>query len=73
MTSVPPLTFVYRNHRGVTDRRRVRPLRVEYKTSEWHVGEQWILVAYDLDKQAERDFAMIDIIDLSPDGQRTQS
>jgi predicted DNA-binding transcriptional regulator YafY len=48
----------YTNWKGATGWRTVRPLRLWYGSTEHHKQEQWILTAFDLDKQAERDFAM---------------
>jgi predicted DNA-binding transcriptional regulator YafY len=57
----PPLVFMYRNWRGETALRRVRPIGISYGTSEWHPEPQWLLHAYDLDKEAERDFSFSNI------------
>lgn len=51
----------YVNYRGERSLRRIRPLRVEVMSTEWHPGEQLILVAIDLEKNAERHFAVCDI------------
>jgi hypothetical protein len=53
--------FVYRNHRGEIAERRVIPDAVRFGTTEWHPTPQWLLRAYDLDKQALREFAMSEI------------
>ena len=42
--------------------RRVRPIELWYGKTEWHPEEQWLLKAWDLDKDAERNFAWKDII-----------
>lgn len=55
---IPALVFTYRNHRGKIAERRVRPISVRYGSTEWHPEPQWLLRAFDLDKQAEREFAM---------------
>jgi hypothetical protein len=57
-----PLRFLYRNHRGVIAARRVRPDSVRWGSTEWHPEEGWLLRAFDLDKQAWRDFAMADML-----------
>lgn len=56
-----PLTFAYRNWRGEVGTRHVRPISVRYGSTEWHPEPQWLLLAHDLDKDAEREFAMRDI------------
>jgi hypothetical protein len=51
----------YTNHRGERALRTVEPMAMEYRVSPWHEGKQWIMQAWDVDKEAERDFAMKDI------------
>ena len=53
--------ILYTNWKGVTSYRNIVPLSIEYKSTEWHKEEQWILNAYDVDKEAERGFAIKDI------------
>lgn len=55
------VTFTYTNYRGWTGVRRVRPLRIRFGPSEWHPEPQWLLDAYDLDKGADRSFALKDV------------
>ena len=62
----PPLKFKYRNYRGEIGIRTATPIRVEYRHSDWHPSPQWLLVAFDHEKQGERDFAMIDILEVYP-------
>lgn len=53
----------YRNHRGVTEWRRIYPRYIEFRASEWHDHRpEWILHATCLERQAEREFAMNNII-----------
>lgn len=52
------VAILYTNHRGETATRRVIPQQIRFGTSEWYVGEQWFLDAYDLERQANRSFAM---------------
>lgn len=56
-----PLTFIYRNWRGEVAERRVIPREIHFGATEWHPEPQWLLRAFDMDKGAERDFAMKDI------------
>lgn len=55
------LIFHYRNFRGEAAYRRVRPLRIRFGTSEWHTEPQWLMLAYDLENDKEREFAMRDM------------
>ena len=51
----------YTNHRGERAMRRVVPKRVWFGTTPWHGEPQWLLTAFDLDRQAQRDFALSEI------------
>lgn len=53
----------YTNHRGETATRRILPHRIRFDSTEWHPERQWLLDAFDLDRQAERSFAMQDILE----------
>lgn len=53
----------YTNYKGETAVRRIVPIRIRFAASEWHPGEQWLMDAFDVDRQAERSFAMADIRD----------
>jgi len=55
-----PLVFEYTNWRGETSVRRVSPRRLWFGSTEWHPDRQWLLHAYDHDKQELRDFALAD-------------
>ena len=53
--------FEYTNYRGEHGTRHVVPMDLTHGKTEHHPEAQWLLVAYDLDKQATRYFAMKDI------------
>ena len=53
--------ILYTNWKGETKYRNIIPINVEFKSTEWHKEEQWILNAFDIDKQANRGFAIKDI------------
>jgi predicted DNA-binding transcriptional regulator YafY len=57
-----PLKFKYKNWEGKTAVRKVRPTEIWYGKTQWHPKKQWLLRAWDLDKDAERNFAVQDII-----------
>lgn len=58
-----PFVFRYKNWKGVTAPRRVFPIEVFYGVTDYHSDkEQWFLRATDIDKGAERCFAMNDIV-----------
>jgi len=51
----------YTNWKGVTALRKIIPIEIFFGATEWHKEEQWLLRAYDVDKNAERSFAIKDI------------
>ncbi len=59
---VQPLTFTYSNHKGITSSRKVMPINLYWGSTEYHEEYQWLLKAFDLDKNEIRVFAVRDII-----------
>lgn len=55
-----PFVATYRNYRGEVAERRLQPIRVDFGSTDRHPHPQWLLIAYDLDKKAERTFALKD-------------
>lgn len=53
--------ILYINWKGELNWRTIIPEVIEFKSTQWHPEEQWLLHALDLDKQEYRDFAMKDI------------
>ena len=53
--------ILYTNWKGVTSYRNIIPESIEFKATEWHPEEQWILNALDIKKNAMRGFALKDI------------
>lgn len=51
----------YTNHRGERRERRVRPTLLRFEESEYHPGVQWLLWAWDCEKNSVRTFAMKDV------------
>lgn len=54
------IEFGYKNWRGEVSKRRARIIRLEFKATEQHPEPCWILVAFCVDKNAERDFKLED-------------
>ena len=54
------LVIWYRNYRGELSERRIVPKSIRFGATEWHPEPQWLLLAHDLDKQADREFALKD-------------
>lgn len=61
LTVGKPITFTYTNWRGTTSVRHVVILSVEYGTTPHHNAAQWFVRCFDIDKKAERTFALSDI------------
>lgn len=53
--------FDYMNWKGNMSTRKVMPKYVHFGSTEWHKEEQWLLSAWDIDKNDARDFAIKDI------------
>ena len=53
-----PVTLTYTNWRGETAQRTLTPKRIWWGATDWHPEPQWLLTAFDAEKQAERDFAL---------------
>lgn len=51
----------YTNWRGETARRVIIPISMWWGKTEWHPQEQWMLTAWDVEKEATRDFAWQDM------------
>lgn len=64
-----PISLTYRNWRGEISERTITPKRIWFGSTEWHTEPQWLITAFDLDKQADRDFALKDFIP-TPEGQQ---
>lgn len=58
---IDEVRFEYKNHAGKIGTRRVLPLEIWFGSTAFHPKEQWLLKAFDLDKEADRDFAIQDI------------
>lgn len=55
------VTILYTNYKGETRYRDIIPKSIEYKSTDWHKEEQWILNAFDIEKNDDRGFAIKDI------------
>lgn len=55
------VTITYTNHRGETSDRRIIIKGITWTETEWHPQEQYIVQAWDCDKDADRSFALKDI------------
>lgn len=55
------VNILYKNWQNEIVWRKIIPISVTYKKTKWHPEEQWILNAFDTNKQEHRCFAMKDI------------
>lgn len=55
------VTIVYTNYKGHTAVRKILPKDIYYGHTDWHPEDQWLLTAYDVNKEADRTFAIKDI------------
>jgi hypothetical protein len=53
--------FEYTNWEGRKSLRRARPISIRFGKSEWHPKPQWLMLAFDIDKGSDREFAMADM------------
>ena len=55
--------ILYTNYRGETATRRIVPNEqgLRFGKNHWHTDQQWLLTAWDVDKQAYREFALSEI------------
>lgn len=60
------IVMTYTNYRGERSERRVVPERIWFGSTDWHPGPQWLMDAFDLDREAMRSFAMTDIHKIEP-------
>lgn len=55
------VTILYTNWKEETSKRTIIPHSIEFTSNQWHTQEQWILKAWDIEKEDYRHFAMKDI------------
>lgn len=55
---IPPARIDYTNHRNERSVRVINPIRIYYGSTHWHPEDQWLLAAWDMEKNADRIFAM---------------
>jgi len=48
----------YVNWKDERELRHVIPIKLWWGHTEWHKENQWLLTVWDLDKQAQRDYAL---------------
>lgn len=56
------IKIFYKNWKGEEAWRTIEPINLWFGSTEWHPEKQWLLKAVDVEKNAERDFALCSII-----------
>lgn len=56
-----PVKVQYTNWRGETAIRNILPVSLRFGSTEWHPEPQWLLLAKDVDKGEDREFALLDM------------
>ena len=62
MEEYKKIKIIYKNWRGETSERELIPINLIFESNEWHPEPQWLMEAYDLNKNKKRKFAIKDII-----------
>lgn len=63
MLPAEKVTFTYTNYRGELSERVVITSAIRFGDSEWHPESQWLMRAWDIEKNEFREFAMRDMKD----------
>lgn len=61
MDSKKTVTIVYTNYKGITSSRSIIPIEIIFGHNNWHKDDQWLMRAFDIQKNEERTFAIKDI------------
>lgn len=56
-----PIKVEYTNYRGERGIRTIVPISFYFGTTEYHPQEQWLVKLWDVDRQAERIYALKEI------------
>lgn len=55
------IKICYTNYRDETSIREIIPKKIWFGTTEWHSENGWLLDAFDIEKNADRSFALKNI------------
>lgn len=62
MNTQEPIKVLYTNWRGEVALRTIVPIGIRYGSTDWHPEPQWLLHVHDVDKGAEREYALRDCV-----------
>lgn len=54
------IRMIYRNYRGEVAERWVTPKSIRWGVTEWHPTRGWLMLAWDHDRGADREFSLAD-------------
>lgn len=63
---MPKTYFDYTNHKGSEGPRQAEPMAIRYGSSNYHGQPQWLMLGYDYKKDAPREYAMRDMVNVRP-------
>jgi len=55
--------ILYKNYKGLIEHRNIQILGFDVASTKWHPKQQLLMIVYDLDKKAYRNYATKDIIE----------
>ena len=58
-----PIKVKYKNYQGEIGIRNIIPQNVYYGSTEFHKTDQWLMDVWDVEKDAQRTYAMLDIME----------
>ena len=61
MDNEKKIKICYTNYRNETSIREIIPQKIWFGSTEWHPESGWLLDAFDVEKNADRSFAIKDI------------
>ena len=53
----------YKNYQNITSIRTIIPQQIHYGSTDYHTKEQWLLDVWDCEKDAQRTYAMMGILE----------
>lgn len=53
--------IAYTNYKNIKSVRNIIPHSIRFGNNQWHTTDQWLLLAYDVDKNEDREFSCKDI------------
>jgi len=62
-----PIKVKYKNYQGITSIRNIIPQNIYYGSTDYHKEDQWLLEVWDIEKDALRTYAVMDIIEFIRD------